>query len=152
MKEIIINKDNLTECDIQEKRTFHRFIFLNENFEILVNNKKGIYSLPPDIANKQDIFTAIVNEVNRQNTDELQNIKISHFEKNHLKRNGKTTNRLVITHYFITDFPRNINYNKDLCKYEIIPIDNLNSENANIELLEISKYIKNFNIQKTKEK
>ncbi len=113
MKELIINKDELNDNDVQEVVTRVKAIMLNENHEMLLAYCDCDYQFPGGhLKDNEDVYSGLIREIKEETGIESKKedyypfMIIKHYEKNYFRTNN---NRLNIMIYFIYKNIANIN-------------------------------------------
>lgn len=109
--EIVINESNLKDSDINDFSYKARALLIDSQNRILVANYADVYLLPGGKIDSDDTaIAAAIRELQEELgttyvEDELTYFaEIDYYQENYLKRDGKTTNRLVKTTYFIGEY------------------------------------------------
>lgn len=136
---IIINEENLKKNDIEEFNIKARAILLNEKEELLIGNYGGTYLLPGGKIDKNEkIIDGLLRELEEEtgtyyNDKEVNYLcTIEYFQKNYPKRNGKTQNRLITTHYYIGEY-------KEISLDKIKLTENEQNGNFKLELIPLNE-------------
>lgn len=123
MKELIINKDNLKQEDVQEVVTRVKAIMINEQNDVLLAYCDDDYQFPGGrLKNGEDIYDGLIREVEEETgikskkEDYYPFMITKHYEKNYFRTGN---NRLNIIIYFIYKKVPIINdSNIDISNYE----------------------------------
>ncbi len=135
---LIINENNMQEKDIQSYSSKVRAILIDDDNNLLVANNGNILLFPGGSINKnEEIPMAIVRELKEETGishlfDELTYLNtLNYYQKNYPMRDGRISNRLVTTHYYIGKYKGiskqtlTENEKKGNFNLELIPIENL---------------------------
>ena len=105
---LVINDDNLRDCEVEEFSRKVRAILVDEDNKILIANYYNLILLPGGkVEDNESIYTAIRRELKEEtgkdySEEELELFEIlNYYQKNYLTRNEVIRNRLVQIYYFI---------------------------------------------------
>ena len=110
MEEIIVNKYNLKEGDINVRREKVRALLLKSN-KILISHYGGTILLPGGTMEKEEFpEEALIRELREEtgitydyyDLDPLYDLV--YYQRNYRERVGRTVNRIITTHYFVGDY------------------------------------------------
>lgn len=115
MKEIIINKDNLTQKEIDEVVTRVKAIIINSNNELLLGYSNKTYQFPGGhVEENEELVSALERELKEETgmVLDLKNIKpfkkITYYVKNYRDTNKNRENDI---YYYIVKTDEEINMN-----------------------------------------
>lgn len=103
MKEIIYNKDNLKDNELDETVIRIKAVIINNKDEILLGKCHNTYQFPGGHLNpKEDLTTGLIREVKEETGIELTNVPVPvAFIKNYTKNYHNTgKNRLNLIYYY----------------------------------------------------
>ena len=110
MSIITINEDKLKDFELDTKSSKVRAVLVKDN-KLLIAKYGGVYLLPGgSIDEGETKETAILRELREEtgivyDINDLKNIlTLNYYQRNHIKRNGKTENRLMITDFYLSDY------------------------------------------------
>lgn len=105
---LVINEDNLKDCDVEEFSTKVRAILVGENNKILIANYYNLILLPGGkVDDGESVYAAIIRELSEELGQEYSGeeldffVTLKYYQKNYPKADGTVQNRLAKTHYFI---------------------------------------------------
>ena len=142
-KELIINKDNLRDEEVNKTNFKSRLIIINDNDEILLQNYAGLYMLPggKENANETPIIglTREIKEETGINIDsnEITPLMVTKmYVRNYPNSDGKeNVNSLSTTNYFY------IRSNKNVSKDEVNLTDSEKENNLTMKFVHINEIL-----------
>ena len=110
MKTIVINENGLLDSQLDKKSSKSRAILVDGN-KILIANYGGVILLPGGSMDKGETETqAVLRELQEETgmtygiQDLRKIISLKYYQSNYPTRDGKTTNRLITTYYYLGKF------------------------------------------------
>ena len=108
---LILNEDNIKFEEVNQIREKVRAILIDENDQVLIANYGDVFLLPGGYPEDSERYIdAIIRELKEEtgiiyNYDELSYYGlIEHYQKDYPSRNGRISNKLVNTYYFVGDY------------------------------------------------
>lgn len=109
--EVLLNRDELLDNEINEKSLKVRALLFDENNNVLIANYNGVLMLPGGKVDKgENVSDALSRELSEElgndyTSDELDYfMTLTHYQKDYPKMEDVIVNRVVKTHYYIGSY------------------------------------------------